>query len=280
MNNRQEGRVAVVTGGAAGIGQAYSVRLAHDGAKLVIGDIADAGETIGLVEGVGGEAVGVRCDVSSAEDVHAMAEAAFDAFGKVDILVHNAGIYPISMFADMSFEEWRRVLSVNLDSMFHVCHEFLPGMRERGWGRVLCIASTTFHAGSPGMSHYVASKGGLIGLLRCLPPRSAQTGSPSTRSHRAWFDRRERSRARTRSWVCSRCSPKRRRSNAPSCPRISSARSPFWRPTTPPSSPARLWSSTGAGCARDGSRRSGPARAAPNPDHAVPVSVMTTIRRN
>ena len=168
MNNRQEGRVAVVTGGAAGIGQAYSVRLAHDGAKLVIGDIADAGETIGLVEGVGGEAVGVRCDVSSAEDVHAMAEAAFDAFGKVDILVHNAGIYPISMFADMSFEEWRRVLSVNLDSMFHVCHEFLPGMRERGWGRVLCIASTTFHAGSPGMSHYVASKGGLIGLLRSL----------------------------------------------------------------------------------------------------------------
>jgi NAD(P)-dependent dehydrogenase (short-subunit alcohol dehydrogenase family) len=168
MNNRQEGRVAVVTGGAAGIGQAYTVRLAQDGAKLVIGDIADAGETIALVEGVGGEAVGVRCDVSSAEDVHAMAEAAFDAFGKVDILVHNAGIYPISMFADMTFEEWRRVLSVNLDSMFHVCHEFLPGMRERGWGRVLCIASTTFHAGSPGMSHYVASKGGLIGLLRSL----------------------------------------------------------------------------------------------------------------
>ena len=168
MSSRQEGRVAVVTGAAAGIGQAYARRLAQDGAKVVIGDIADGAETVGLVGEAGSEALGVNCDVSSAEQVHAMAEAAFEAYGKVDILVHNAGIYPITMFADMTFEDWRKVLSVNLDSMYHVCHEFLPGMRDRGWGRVVCIASTTFHAGTPGMSHYVASKGGLIGLLRSL----------------------------------------------------------------------------------------------------------------
>jgi len=168
--------VAVVTGGAAGIGQAYARRLAQDGAKVVIGDIADASETVGLVGEAGSEALGVNCDVSSAEQVHALARAAFEAFGKVDILVHNAGIYPITMFADMSFEDWRKVLSVNLDSMYHVCHEFLPGMRDRHWGRVVCIASTTFHAGTPGMSHYVASKGGLIGLLRSLAAEVGEDG--------------------------------------------------------------------------------------------------------
>jgi NAD(P)-dependent dehydrogenase (short-subunit alcohol dehydrogenase family) len=76
----------------------------------------------------------------------------------------------------MSFEEWRKVLSVNLDSMFHVCHEFVPAMQEQGWGRVICIASTTFHAGTPGMSHYVASKGGLIGFLRSLAAEVGESG--------------------------------------------------------------------------------------------------------
>ena len=165
---RQDGRVAFVTGGAAGIGQAYAQRLGEDGAKVAIADIADAGDTLGLVEQAGSEGLGVLCDVSSPEQVRDAAERVFDVFGKVDVLVHNAGIYPIVQFADMTFEEWRQVMSVNLDSMFHVCHEFLPGMRERNWGRVLCIASTTFHAGAPGMSHYVASKGGLIGLVRSL----------------------------------------------------------------------------------------------------------------
>ena len=176
MNSRQDGRVAVVTGAAAGIGQAYALRLAQDGAKVVIGDIADAHDTVALVRAAGSDALALNCDVSSAEQVHAMAGAAFEAFGKVDILVHNAGIYPITMFTDMSFEDWRKVLSVNLDSMYHVCHEFLPGMRDRHWGRVVCIASTTFHAGTPGMSHYVASKGGLIGLLRSLAAEVGEDG--------------------------------------------------------------------------------------------------------
>jgi NAD(P)-dependent dehydrogenase (short-subunit alcohol dehydrogenase family) len=176
MSRRQEGRVALVTGGAAGIGQAYARRLAEDGATVVIGDIADAAETVALVEGAGSEALAVVCDVSSAEQVHALAGAAFDAFGRVDIAVHNAGIYPIAMFSDMAFEDWRKVLSVNLDSAFHVCHEFLPGMRERRWGRVVLISSTTFHAGTPGMSHYVASKGGLIGLLRSLAGEIGEEG--------------------------------------------------------------------------------------------------------
>ena len=171
-----EGRTAVVTGAAAGIGQAYAQRLAQDGAKVVVGDIADGAETVGLIEAAGSEGLAVKCDVASAEDMAALAAAARDRFGAVDILIHNAGIYPICPFDQMTFEDWRKVLSVNLDSMFHACHEFLPGMRERGWGRVLCIASTTFHDGTPGMSHYVASKGGLIGFLRSVAAEIGEDG--------------------------------------------------------------------------------------------------------
>ncbi|MGV1049681.1 MAG: SDR family NAD(P)-dependent oxidoreductase [Solirubrobacterales bacterium] len=171
-----EGRTAVVTGAAAGIGQAYAQRLAEDGAKVVIADIADGAETVSLVEAAGSEALAVECDVSSGEAVAALAAAAVDRFGSVDILVHNAGIYPIQEFAEMSFEDWRKVLSVNLDSAFHLSHELLPGMREQRWGRVIFIASNTFHAGIGGMSHYVASKGGLIGFLRSLAAEVGEEG--------------------------------------------------------------------------------------------------------
>jgi NAD(P)-dependent dehydrogenase (short-subunit alcohol dehydrogenase family) len=176
MSNSHEGRTAVVTGAAAGIGQAYAQRLAEDGARVVIADIADGAETVSLVEAAGSEALAVECDVSSGEDVAALAVAAGDRFGTVDILVHNAGIYPIQEFADMTFEQWRKVLSVNLDSAFHLCHELLPAMREQQWGRVILIASNTFHAGIGGMSHYVASKGGLIGFLRSLAAEVGEEG--------------------------------------------------------------------------------------------------------
>ncbi len=176
MSTSHEGRTAVVTGAAAGIGQAYAERLAADGAKVVIADIADGAETVSLVEAAGSEGLAVECDVSSGEDVAALAAAARDRFGTVDILVHNAGIYPIQEFDAMTFEEWRKVLSVNLDSAFHLCHELLPGMREQQWGRVIIVASNTFHAGIGGMSHYIASKGGLIGFLRSLAAEVGEEG--------------------------------------------------------------------------------------------------------
>ena len=170
------GRTAFVTGGAAGIGQAYAQRLAADGANVVIADIADGSETVSLIEAAGSQGLAVECDVSSGVAVAAAAAAATEKFGTVDILVHNAGIYPITEFKDMDFEEWRKVLSVNLDSAFHLCHELLPPMREQHWGRVILIASNTFHAGIGGMSHYVASKGGLIGFLRSLAAEVGEDG--------------------------------------------------------------------------------------------------------
>ena len=176
MGASHEGRTVVISGAAAGIGQALAERLAHDGARIVVADLSDAGETIALVQRAGTEALGVRCDVSSSEDVAELGRQARDRFGRVDILIHNAGIYPLVPFSEMTFEQWRKVLSVNLDSMYHLTHEFLPEMREQGWGRVLAMVSNVFHAGRGGFSHYVASKGGLIGFVRSLAAEVGQEG--------------------------------------------------------------------------------------------------------
>lgn len=164
---RHAGRVAVITGAGQGIGQAYARRIAAEGARVVLADVADAAETRSLIDGDGGRALAVRCDVTDSESISALA-AAVTEIGGADILVHNAGIYPMNPVDRIEFDEWRRVMSVNLDSMFLLAQAFLPHMREQGWGRIVGIASAMFHAGSPGSLHYVASKGGIIGFVRAL----------------------------------------------------------------------------------------------------------------
>ncbi len=89
-------------------------------------------------------------------------------FGRCDILINNAGVFNLQLFEEMSFADWRRVLSINLDSAFLTCAAFVPGMRRRGWGRIVNMASSTFGTVSIGYVHYIASKGGMIGLTRAL----------------------------------------------------------------------------------------------------------------
>jgi NAD(P)-dependent dehydrogenase (short-subunit alcohol dehydrogenase family) len=161
------GRTAVITGAAQGIGRAYAQQLAAHGAQLVLADVADATATRDLVQAAGGTASVVSCDVSDESSVAALAEAVAAA-GGADILIHNAGIYPLGPYDKITFSEWRRVMAVNLDSMFLLTQAFLPHMREQGWGRVIGISTAMFNTGAPMALAYVASKGGLVGLVRSL----------------------------------------------------------------------------------------------------------------
>ena len=202
MGGRLEGKVAVVTGGANGIGQAVSERLAFEGAGIVIADVADASATVARVEAAGGKATAVRCDLTGGEAVAEFGRKVASDHGGCDILIHNAGIYPATLFEDMSFEEWRKVLTLNLDSIFHLVKAFLPGMKAKGWGRIVSMSSTTFHSGIGYNSHYTASKGGLIGFSRSLAsevgqygitvntvaPGLTKTGTTESGPHAGWFD--------------------------------------------------------------------------------------------
>jgi NAD(P)-dependent dehydrogenase (short-subunit alcohol dehydrogenase family) len=160
-------RIAIVTGAAAGIGRALACRLAADGAQLVLADIVLADETAGSIEEAGGTALAVECDVSDPESVERL-RATVEPRGPAAILVHNAAVYPMGGLAEASFETWRRVMAVNLDSMFLLCKAFVPGMVVAGWGRVIGIATGMFHDGAPGALAYVASKGGVVGVVRSL----------------------------------------------------------------------------------------------------------------
>jgi len=168
MGKGHADKIALVTGGASGIGQAYARRLAEDGVHIAIADMRPGEETAELVKAAKRQALAVTCDVSQPEDVERLKREVEGRFGRIDILVNNAGIFPIQPFETMSFADWRRVLSTNLDAMFLVTKAFLPGMKERQWGRIVNIASNTLGLTVTGLVHYVASKGGVVGFTRAL----------------------------------------------------------------------------------------------------------------
>ena len=162
------GKVALVTGGARGFGQAIAHRLAQDGADIVIADTGDGAETVRIVEATGRAAVAIRCDISAPDQVAMLQQQIDDRFGRCDILVNNAGIYPTSKFEDIALEEWRRVMSVNVDGPFLLAKAFLPGMRRRSWGRIVNIASNTISRVITERSSYITSKTALVGFTRAL----------------------------------------------------------------------------------------------------------------
>jgi 3-oxoacyl-[acyl-carrier protein] reductase len=164
---RHSGRTAVVTGAARGLGRAYAERLAAEGGRVVVADLAGAEEAGKSLREQYGDVWGMSCDVSEPDDVGRLGTRVAE-LGGADILVHNAGIYPMQPLGDISFADWRRVIGINLDALFLLTQTFLPQMRERGWGRIIGVASATFQTGAPGMAHYVASKGGVIGFIRAV----------------------------------------------------------------------------------------------------------------
>jgi 3-oxoacyl-[acyl-carrier protein] reductase len=159
------GKVALVTGGSSGIGQAVARRLAREGAQVAIADIAEAQETLELVRQDGGAAFAERCDITDPAQVAALTKAICARGQAPHILVHSAALQFVRAFEDLSLDEWRRTQAVNQESMFHLLQSVLPGMKAAQWGRVIVIASSTFFVGAAGMTHYVTSKGALIGLV-------------------------------------------------------------------------------------------------------------------
>jgi pyridoxal 4-dehydrogenase len=167
-------RVAIVTGGAQGIGRAIADKFAEEGAAVVIADINGEGATAAAAALP--RAIGLAVDVSDPPQVQAMVKAAVDGFGGLDILVNNAAIVPFTAWDDIDFAEWRRIMSVNLDGVFLTCRAASDEMRKKGYGRIVNIASNALVAGTPNLAHYLGSKGGVFGFTRALATELGKYG--------------------------------------------------------------------------------------------------------
>ena len=165
-----EGKVALVTGGAQGIGRAIAVALAREGAKVVISDInlEKAEETSREIVATGREALAVRGNVAEAKDAEAMVQRALDQFGRLDILVNNAGITRDQVLLRMKEEDWDLVLGVNLKGAFHLTKAVLRPFLKQKTGKIINIASVTGQMGNAGQSNYASSKAGLIGFTKSV----------------------------------------------------------------------------------------------------------------
>ncbi len=174
--SRLQDRVAIVTGAAVGNGQAFCQRLAREGARIMIADIADASEAMELVGSEGGEIDAVRADVTDEKATQKVVRKTLDRFGRVDILVNNVGFYHEEPFELISFQDWRKMLSVNLDSLFLTSRAVLPTMKGQGFGRIIALSSDTIWLGTPYLVHYVTSKMGVVGFVRSLASEVGKYG--------------------------------------------------------------------------------------------------------
>jgi NAD(P)-dependent dehydrogenase (short-subunit alcohol dehydrogenase family) len=161
-------RTALITGAAGGLGTVFSVALAKAGVAVAGVDIADLAATRADVEAVGGRFEGIRADLTDPEQAATAVAEAAERLGRLDIVVNNAGVFPVIPFAETTVADWRRIMSLNLDGLFYVTSAALPWLRQSPSGRIVNIASAVVWLGPPGMVAYTASKGGVIGFTRAL----------------------------------------------------------------------------------------------------------------
>ncbi|MCE5311097.1 MAG: SDR family oxidoreductase [Acidobacteriales bacterium] len=163
-------KVAVITGAATGIGESIARTFANEGARVVVFDRDGTGakEVAADIRANGGAAVACRGDVRDAGEAGAAIERALSDFGRLDILVNNAGIYPRHSLLEMTEAQWDEILSTNLKGVFQCTRLSLPHMVAQGSGKIVNISSVTFHIGMKDLTHYVSSKGGIIGFTRAL----------------------------------------------------------------------------------------------------------------
>ncbi|MCZ6610602.1 MAG: SDR family NAD(P)-dependent oxidoreductase [Alphaproteobacteria bacterium] len=167
---RLQDKSAVITGAASGIGRAIALKFAHEGAAVMVADL-DGKTVMGFadeIEADGGSAIGIGADITKRAEIDAMVAATIERFGRIDVLVNNAGSRIIKPFLEHTEEDWRRMLDVNLTGHFFCCQAVIPHMLEAGGGRIINMASIASFVGRPNRAGYVAAKGGLLSLTRAL----------------------------------------------------------------------------------------------------------------
>ena len=177
--SRLDGKVALVTGAASGIGPAYAQGLAAEGAKVMIADVEPGESTVRAIKAAGGEALSRICDVSDEAQVEALIHDTEKAFGGVHILVNNAAVfarYVAVPLDQISAGDWERAFAVNVRGSYLCVKAALPVMRRQGYGKVINIASGTVFKGVPMMLHYVATKGAVIAMTRAMATELGQDG--------------------------------------------------------------------------------------------------------
>jgi NAD(P)-dependent dehydrogenase (short-subunit alcohol dehydrogenase family) len=167
---RLQGKVAVVTGGAQGIGRAIALGLGREGAKVAIADLqADKAKSVAAeLQALGTEALAVEVNVASEASVKQLATETFSRFGRVDVLVNDAGIYLKAPVVETTEENWDRTINVNLGGNFFCCRAFIPSMRKQKGGRIISVASGIAHYGAKEFAPYAASKAAIIGFVKSL----------------------------------------------------------------------------------------------------------------
>jgi 3-oxoacyl-[acyl-carrier protein] reductase len=174
-----QGRIALVTGAASGIGKGIAIAFAREGANVVVADKVDEPRAAAVLAGIreyGAEALFVQTDVSDQHSVQSLAQGALTRFGRVDILVNNAGIFTESLIESLAIEDWDRVMNTNLRGTFLCIRAFIGQMLERGDGRIINVASQLGQVGGTSVGHYAASKAGVIGLTKSLAREVSRRG--------------------------------------------------------------------------------------------------------
>ncbi len=170
------GQVAIVTGSGRGLGRAYALELARRGARVVVNDLRDAQPVVDEIVAAGGEAVASAASVATVDGGKAIVQTALDAYGTVDVVIHNAGIVRDHSYAKMTPEELEAVLGVHLRGAFHVTQPAFAVMKEKGYGRLLFVTSASGLFGNFGQANYAAAKMGLVGLARTIAIEGAKYG--------------------------------------------------------------------------------------------------------
>ena len=166
---RIEGKTAIITGAGRGIGAVMAKHMASEGANVVVTDVLDTDATVEAIKAAGGNAMGMKCDVTSDENLAAVVETTEKQHGKLDILVNNASIFAALQpkpFLQIDNDEFDKVMTVNARGVHQATKAVVPAMIRAGGGKIVNIASGTFYYGPPGLSHYTASKGAVIALTR------------------------------------------------------------------------------------------------------------------